>query len=263
VSKTLIIPDIHNKWKKAQDLIDKINPARVVALGDLFDSFDDSPEILEESCEWFVNFIHNPKNVFIMGNHELSYRFPCYRCSGYKQWKQMMMDDFIKLSDWNKCVYYYNLDDIFLLTHAGLHSRLLLRESYNLFENKSPDAYKQLLVDMGNLSRHAVKSADRGDENNFFAPGRSRGGTYKVGGIMWCDSREFVPIKGLNQIFGHTKQIFPQLNTSNAWNPVEFTIKCKLEDILSNETFNLNLDTSLNHFAIWDSTNKVLTVDSI
>ena len=32
----------------------------------------------------------------------------------------------------------------------------------------------------------------------------SRGGIETYGGIVWCDASEFIPITGINQIFGHT-----------------------------------------------------------
>ena len=34
--------------------------------------------------------------------------------------------------------------------------------------------------------------------------GRARGGSHPCGGLLWCDVHEFVPIPGINQIFGHT-----------------------------------------------------------
>jgi hypothetical protein len=49
--------------------------------------------------------------------------------------------------------------------------------------------------------------------------GRSRGGLAKHGGIMWCNQREFFPINGINQIFGHTPVKSPKwINKENSKN---------------------------------------------
>jgi hypothetical protein len=38
----------------------------------------------------------------------------------------------------------------------------------------------------------------------FFEAGTARGGRAPFGGLLWCDTSEFLPTPGLNQLFGHT-----------------------------------------------------------
>ncbi len=259
----MIIPDIHHKWKIAQDIIDKEKTDRIICLGDLQDDFGDTPAMVTDSCRWFLKFIENPNNIFITGNHELSYMFPCYRCSGYTQLKQSIIDNLITPSDWKKCHYYYNLDNVFLLSHAGIHNRLLLRETSDAFSNEYPNAYKKLLNDLNNLSNYAVEQALDGKENNLFGPGKSRGGWYRVGGIMWCDGKEFEPTIGLNQIFGHTPNSVPMkyeipLDKAGHYTYNIFGTVSKEYITTKVKSFNVNLDTHLNSYAIWNGSELIV-----
>ena len=53
-----------------------------------------------------------------------------------------------------------------------------------------------------------------------------------VGGPLWCDYDEFVPIPSLNQIFGHTKSDYVRYGETD-------------------DSKNYCIDTGLNHYAVY------------
>ena len=73
--KTLIIPDIHTKWEKAQKAIEKYPADEVICLGDYFDDFDDTPEMAMDTATWLKDFISRKNTVALVGNHEFNYLY--------------------------------------------------------------------------------------------------------------------------------------------------------------------------------------------
>jgi len=73
---------------------------------------------------------------------------------------------------------FVKLPEHFIVTHAGIH--------------------KDVLPHLDELEFANVDSP-------LHNIGWARGGRSRAGGIFWCDfNDEFIPIPGVNQIFGHT-----------------------------------------------------------
>ena len=255
---TLIIPDIHLKWEQAEEIIAKVKHDEVIFLGDHFDDFNDTLEMTRKTAEWLVRSISQSNRTHLIGNHDLHYMYfyRTFKCSGFEQSKYYAINDIIDRGNWDKLKFYHVLDDKWLLTHAGLHKRNV---PANLYRNN----HKAYLESISNYLDNSIHDGFKAAANNvphwIFNAGKSRGGFQEVGGIAWCDfDREFFPIKGINQIFGHTPQSndvakWCLLNNKNKriyishekWQPTE----------LNNPNFTANIDLDVwknTHYAVWD-----------
>lgn len=264
MQKTLIIPDVHEKPYLFEKVINSFGPDQIVFLGDYFDAFDDTPEMIEETCAWLSYSVSKPNRIHLRGNHDCHYEFEYrnFECSGYAQWKYFQIQDSIKKEVWYKLKWYHVLDNTFLLTHAGLHRHWVPKEILNIHDNRTLFLEKiQTFLDE-NLMQ-GFRDFHKSKHPWIFGAGFGRGGNQPAGGITWCDfTREFKPIIGLNQIFGHTAQGAGvatwlikdtsdkiQLYPSNMWTP---PIRYYND---TTKSINIDLDVLVNkHWAVWDGT---------
>lgn len=258
---TLILPDIHHDWEVAEEIIANVKHDEVLFLGDYFDDFDDTPEMVKATCKWLCGSVSKSNRIHLFGNHDVHYAFS-YRnmkCAGYTQWKDFIIQDLVSRDVWNKLEWYYILDNTWFVSHAGLHELNLPEEIRKLHEDRP-----QFLKAIGEYLNESIYTALRCAANNqpfwIFNAGRARGGGQRVGGIVWCDyEREFHPIKGLNQILGHTPQSlgFPKwclMNDGKITFPSFDSHIPSQETILDpNASVNIDLDVYKKmHYAIWD-----------
>lgn len=181
MAKILIIPDIHNKWFEAEQIIEKENPNKVVFLGDYFDDYNDTMEDAEQTAQWLKESLRNPKRTHLLGNHDLAYVNQSYPCAGFEQGKLYaikstgvnlnLLKNYCYVGDW-------------LCTHAGL--------SYDFYK-----AYATSGMSVNDLLETA-------EDFRLYGCSPNRGGRDAFGGIVWCDYDEFVDIPDQKQIFGHT-----------------------------------------------------------
>jgi hypothetical protein len=213
MSKILILPDVHNRWEKAEKVIKFVKPDQTILIGDYFDDFNDDPQIITEVAEWFRHSVNQKNRIHICGNHDLHYWFKdnkFLRCSGYQQFKSIAINDFVTRQDWEKLIFYYILDDQWLLSHAGVHPSWIDRMNFQAA------TISELSLNMVNsrlkrASPEAVKSFYRNKMHWFGIPGfsRDRSSPY-YGGITWLDwNKEFHPIRGIHQLVGHTPSYTP------------------------------------------------------
>jgi len=267
---TLIVPDIHHNWRTAEKIIAAVPHDEVLFLGDYFDDFGDNPQMVQETCDWLTASVAKPNRIHLFGNHDIHYAFAYryFQCSGYEQWKYFIAQDSVSRAVWDKLKWFHVLDNTWLVSHAGLHKFHL------------PDDIKQLSGDR-TAFLHAIeeylnlevrKGFQHGANNKSFwtySAGHARGGMQRVGGILWCDfDREFFPIKGLNQILGHTPQRYGiakwcvlDEKESIAYRPVfEFNPPTGgLDD--PSKSYNIDLDVHQDmHYGVWDG--KKLIVKS-
>lgn len=218
--------------------------------------------MVSETCDWLVDSVNKPNRIHLIGNHDIHYMFDSksFRCSGYTQWKHLQINDLVPRKTWDKLKWYHFLDDTWLLTHAGLHNSNLPNEIKALNNNKPK--FIQSISDY--LDTEIINGLRRkyNNENSWiFNAGRSRGGFFPVGGIIWCDYEdEFYPIKGLNQVVGHTSQGlgFPKWCLQNNNDKISYPPYDKFNpspEILKdpNLSTNIGLDVhGIMHFAIWN-----------
>ena len=194
--KLVIIPDIHNKHRVAEEIIQREDPDRVVFLGDYFDDFGDTLEDAGSTSEWLARSLQQKNRIHLIGNHDLSYMTdnPRLKCTGYSPGKhEVIRGHGIK---WDRLKLFCWAGD-WLCTHAGL-----AREFYERQKVSRSDSVQKVLERSG---QDLENIDDVGHPHAFFQAGFSRGGTSPVGGILWCHYGEFADIAGINQIFGHTR----------------------------------------------------------
>ena len=206
--KTLIIPDIHLRHEKAEKIISIVKPDKIVFIGDYFDDFNDTPAMVAETADWLHHSVNQENRIHLVGNHDIMYWFKnnsSLHCAGHEQYKSVTINDFVTSKDWEKLVFYYNLDNKWLLTHAGLHPYWINPSN---FKRKEIMSYtlKQACSKLAIESIKAKKSFQKNEMHWFAMPGYSRcSNSYCYGGLLWCDwDEEFHPVGGLHQIVGHT-----------------------------------------------------------
>ena len=207
MSKTLILSDIHNNYNLAETIISKVKPDLTIQLGDAFDDFDDTYEMIAETAEWFHYSINQKNRIHIAGNHDVHYWFkdnPNVRCSGYEQAKSIVINNRIKPEDWNKLKFFYVLDD-WILSHAGVHPYWIdpvkERNGEDIIITKDT-----LVKKLERDAPECVKQLKNKRSHWFEICGHARSHASPfVGGIIWLDfNYEFTPIRGIHQIVGHT-----------------------------------------------------------
>lgn len=205
----LILPDLHHRVDQATKIIYHVGADKVIALGDFYDDFDDTPEMVSHTSEWLIEFVSNPNHIALVGNHDIQYMYPyrTFQCSGYEQWKYFQINDIVPRSTWEKLKWFHFLDNRWLLTHAGLH-KLNVPPNIKKFR-KNRKKFIAALTEW--LNKEIEKGFRLGAESVgswVFNAGNARGGMQRVGGITWCDyEQEFFPLMGINQIMGHTPQM--------------------------------------------------------
>jgi len=259
--KILILPDVHNRWELAEKTIKAVKPDQTVFLGDYFDDFGDDPHSIADTADWFHHSVNQKDRIHICGNHDIHYWFAdCtrVRCSGYDQFKSIAINDLVTPKDWQKLVFYHVLDNKWLLSHGGVHPFWF-----------SPDKFKpgeiheyslaQVTAKLKRDSFQFLKAAGRCEHHWFYTSGFARGPSPYYGGLLWCDwNKEFHPIRGVNQIVGHTP------NYELSWTIIgegesEFTslpLTVGVQDwnLTEKSSFNLCLDSQpgSRYFAIYE-----------
>lgn len=181
---TIIVGDLHGKYALARELLEDKNQS-ILFVGDYLDSFTIDPDTQIALLDLVLDACETRENVVaLLGNHELSYIDPNYRCSGFNFQTYEAVQN--RLGLMHKHLRWYAVVGDYLVTHAGVSRAWLPHEL--------------------NTLKEAVVYIEETSIEKFGQIGYHRGGSrYAVGGPLWCDAYfEFKPIKGLKQVFGHT-----------------------------------------------------------
>jgi len=271
MSRSLIIPDVHNRFVRAQQIIDRVPHDKCILLGDYFDNFGDGSIEANNTAVWLRDVVLNdPRNVLLIGNHDAHY-FWAYHyylsCSGYSDKKR---DAIVKeLSrDHIEKFKFYHIDQGFLFTHAGLDNRIwknIKMQFAGANEKSTLELVDKIMSHWVGILKHQLDCNQRCE---LLGAGWDRGGSQPVGGINWVDFSNLAPINGINQIVGHTPHVLPDVLIQKNGGAiavktiVEFFEMPKRDDHLS---VNYALDTHSNHYMIiedgevqvWDYINNV------
>lgn len=260
--KTLIFSDLHNRHAKANALMEKITWDKCILLGDYFDYWNDTPYHVRDTALWLRDVVLPNKNITsLIGNHCIAY-FHSYnermRRDGFSIPKRdaifsVLNRDHIDTFKW------YHEQDGFLFSHAGISNLLFKEMQLSKPEDRS---LATLLPEFIAKSVHNLTVCQPAP---FFEAGYDRGGEERYGGILWGDWGSFMPIKGVNQIVGHTPhnvpEVFLQLEdgTLKRFNVFEYEWnRAKYKNTIT--SLNYALDTHNEHYmtiddgvvTIWD-----------
>lgn len=259
--RTLIIPDVHLKIDRVKKIIEQNQFDELVSLGDWFDDFYDTIDMARETAEYLVELqnTYGDKFIWLLGNHDVPYVFSsvadAYWCSGNTTDKMKCILQVFngRLSKSTpKLVHIISIKGLkkIYLSHAGL-----CKEHFaNPMDDISEFKFTPKIVN--ERCQRALLNCDIGITDNLFRAGRARYGPLPYGGVTWLDwYAEFSPIKGISQIVGHTplqgnpmiiddksKIILPDTAVDGI-DYLRYTLK-------PNKTFNINMDTHLNNYAI-------------
>jgi hypothetical protein len=262
--RTLVVSDIHNKISVAQRVIDSVPHDKCILLGDYFDSCGDTPYEAKKTAIWLKECVlHNPKIVALMGNHCTSYVFnnnAHFVCSGYSPDKDTAINSVLNEEDKSKFGVYH-IDQGYVLSHAGL-TNALWKEFSSKFTEQGIDETKIQFFDrvMKVVTNEAVEAAKSNNDTMLFAAGWDRGGRQKNGGMTWVDWETLSPIKGINQIVGHSTHQVPQVmiqKVGGGLNKKDIS-EYYITDFDKNKTYlslSYGLDTSLRHYALIEDGN--------
>ena len=89
--KTMIIPDVHLRYFRAEVFIREENPDKIVFLGDYFDNFWETIEDIEKTASWLSRSLKRKNRIHLLGNHDLPYMSPI-NGPGYSEDKQNIID---------------------------------------------------------------------------------------------------------------------------------------------------------------------------
>lgn len=215
-NKILIFSDAHQDVEKVDKIIKNESADINLFLGDWFDSYNyDSNEDCEKTAIYLKQFISNPKNITLFGNHDLHYLFDNIyaRCSGFGKRKLDIINKVFG-ADKNEIISrfrWFILVDQFLCSHAGL---------WKGFINSTISDAESLADYLHSQSLDCDIKLRTGQDHWFFGAGKARGGYQKKGGLVWLDfDQEFGEIDWIPQIVGHTfrkkRQITKWKNTNN------------------------------------------------
>lgn len=203
--KAVVIPDVHNKWERAEAIVDAERPDRVVFLGDYFDDFGDTVEDADSTAAWLERSLGDEARVHLVGNHDLNYmsRLQGLRCSGYGPRKHAAIAR--RGLEWRRLEPFCWLGweggggGAWLCTHAGLSAPFLRLVRPGAAAADVPGVLEAARTDLDRIN-------DEDHRHAFLQAGYARGGSAPTGGIVWCDyNAEYEDVPGLRQIFGHTR----------------------------------------------------------
>lgn len=179
----LVCGDIHGRVEDVKTILQNTDH-HIVFVGDYIDSYDRTSSDQIEALELVLNARETRDNVTaLLGNHEISYLYPDYRCSGWNPRMQAYVDKHRERIVANLDLFVLVGD--YLITHAGVSANFLPKDV-----DHTIDAIVKYLTSMPEERIHEVSPV--------------RGGYNRVGGPLWCDWAEFKPIPGIKQVMGHT-----------------------------------------------------------
>ena len=273
MSKVIIISDIHNCTSIVDKILTLVEHDQVIFTGDYFDShWGDQVPLAESTARWVKEKLSDPKNIMLIGNHDMGYLFPKNlhaTCSGFTTEKSdiingILGEDFFKLKG-------FHFQNGILFSHAGVTRELV---PY-IMEQKTNWSVDEFISALDLKMKHSIQEMKIGRSTPLFAVGWDRGGNSNYGGITWQDQSMHMPIDGIPQIFGHSIREVPEFifanskgsKTSNGISPKTHSFRATIEltpatlkSHLQGKAWSLDGDTALNHFMVMDTEDNFISV---
>ena len=190
MKNTVFIGDIHGDLNFVQFIDKQYSGWEKVFVGDFLDSYIFPPQTCVEALQHVLSMCERGDTRALLGNHELSYLFEGNRCGGWNSVTEILIihlrSKMLKLLEY----YLWYPEHKILVTHGGI-TQYLWRDANITLDNLIPT-----LEDWKKQDLRMSK---------FGWIGKSRGGIDPYGGPFWCDfDKDFKPVYGITQIFGHS-----------------------------------------------------------
>lgn len=190
MKKTVFIGDIHGDLDFVIFIDKQYEGWKKVFVGDFVDSFYFSPSTAVDALWHVLQMCERGDTRALLGNHELSYLFEGNRCGGWNATTEVLLipirSKMLRILEY----YIWYPDEKILVTHGGITRDLWKAEEL------TPE---NLVFKLDGWKKQDLRMS------KFGWIGKSRGGIDPYGGPFWCDfDKEFQPVVGITQIFGHT-----------------------------------------------------------
>lgn len=214
--------DVHTHIDAVKRFLEHQKPSRVIWLGDWLDRHSEQDGPL--TCIQVAIFLKNlmlarPQDIFIMGNHELAYRYPNvekYRICGGTAAKVKAFNEHFPPELWKRFVLAHVEEwngQTILFSHAGFTKR---RFPFGKFDK----------AHLERISKIAIEAGAKSDDNVLLDDWSE--------GPMWMRWQYFPLFEGICQVVGHTTYDKPQIRA----------IKDKPE-------WNLGMDCAHTYYAVF------------
>lgn len=241
--KFLFVGDVHNKkfiFDDVKKLDTKYNFDRIIFLGDYVDDWNtdnhNSLEIL--NIVFSLKDSDRAKYTFLLGNHELSYLDPLYKCSGHRyNLEDVMKNQLIEhINDFDLFTSVLCGENNYICTHAGLN---------NGFINKFLDG-ENFISKLELMNKNKLNYLDIISKCSYL-----RGGIDEFSSFLWCDLRE-------HEYFRLQQQYAPyQIVGHTPVNKIRTISSDYINNIYFNDTHSTNSNGDFigdNSYLIWNDT---------
>src|SRR5450759_2047995 len=124
----LILPDIHDKLRRATQIIEREPHDRLLLMGDFFDDFRTGVTDAADTANQVKQWLNSPNTTCLLGNHDMSYG-GCRQnrrliCPGYDAAKWIAINATMTNRDWQNFKLHAWLESgkgPWLVSHAGIH----------------------------------------------------------------------------------------------------------------------------------------------
>ena len=187
---------------------------KIIFVGDYVDSYDKTNEQILENLKDIIHFKNalGDKVILLVGNHDIQYIVPKQICSGYRPEMNVDLNEIFRINiDLFLLAYelHDNSGNKWLWTHAGVSSgwynefdKLIHNEKYRF-----KDLWNEFLENERTVA-DILNFAWKIKMPSLFDVDSDSGGIMPWGGPVWVRPRmlNYWPLKGYNQIVGHTPQ---------------------------------------------------------
>lgn len=229
--KFFVYGDVHHEWKRAQRFLEHERPERVIWIGDFLDAHSaelDTPLDAQQTGLWLKETMEaRPQDIFLMGNHELAYRFgPAkYNLCGWTKEKDTAFRLVFPSALWDRFKIYHVEEwngQQLCFTHAGLGEAFF---PFGRFDPKHLERLATYTIEWANDRTQAGLERYNPLFDNWDV------------GPMWMRWPNAKVLDGVCQIVGHTPVDYPTLRIQH-W---------KSEDA----NWNLCVDCSFNFYVVF------------
>ncbi len=274
MARVLIFSDIHLRHAKVDEVLSCEEPFdQCILLGDHFDQSGggDTPEQNRQAALWVKAHMADPRFVFLFGNHEYAW-WPnkWIICGNQTRANRDAICSVLTTTEWDRFQLCYAIPQFNLLfSHAGLSEGLLsYLEALNPPVAPTAASVSEWIT---RLWPTVCEALAKGRPHVLLGAGHDRCGFQPVGGLTWHDFDGHVPLKGVGQIVGHTKQnpndgpLFRFAQGKGLTAPMwrRAFSKGAIRQAWLRDGWTLCLDTSTHHYAVIDIEDATLTVKPV